>query len=105
MEFHIATWKKRIQTVLFARMQRKNMLYGKWKMMFKLRSFRSAGGTMGKTETDYNFSAGFIQDLRALAKLVVLTEDPDSVAEITISNDSLDIIAEIRFRFKENGKI
>ena len=60
---------------------------------------------MGKTETDYNFSAGFIQDLRALAKLVVLTEDPDSVAEITISNDSLDIIAEIRFRFKENGKI
>ena len=28
-----------------------------------------------------------------------------SVAEITISNDSLDIIAEIRFRFKENGKI
>lgn len=81
------------------------MLYGKWKMMFKLRNFRSAGGTMGKTETDYNFSAGFIQDLRALAKLVALTEDPDSVAEITISNDSLDIIAEIRFRFKENGKI
>lgn len=105
MEFHIATWKKRIQTVLFARMQRKNMLYGKWKMMFKLRGFRSAGGTMGKTETDYNFSAGFIQDLRALARLVALTEDPDSVAEITISNDSLDIIAEIRFRFKENGKI
>ena len=56
-------------------------------------------------EKEYEFSPGFIQDLRALAKLVVLTEDPDSVAEITINNDSLDIIAEIRFRFKENGKI
>lgn len=56
-------------------------------------------------EKEYEFSPGFIQDLRALAKLVVLTEDPDSVAEITISNDSLDIIAEIRFRFKVNGKI
>ena len=62
-------------------------------------------GTMNKMEKDYEFSPGFIQDLRALAKLVVLTEDPDSVAEITISNDSLDIIAEIRFRFEENGKI
>lgn len=60
---------------------------------------------MNKIEKEYEFSPGFIQDLRALAKLVVLTEDPDSVAEITISNDSLDIIAEIRFRFKENGKI
>ena len=56
-------------------------------------------------EKDYEFSPGFIQDLTVLAKLVALTGDPDSVAEITISNDSLDIIAEIRFRFKENGKI
>ena len=48
MEFHIATWKKRIQTVLFARMQQKNMLYGKWKMIFKLRELPECRGNNGK---------------------------------------------------------
>lgn len=55
-------------------------------------------------EKDYDFSAGFIQDLRAIANMVY-SEDPCSVAKITICNECLDITAEIRFKFKDNGKI
>ena len=55
-------------------------------------------------EKDYDFSAGFVQDLRAIANMVY-KENPDSIAKVTICNEWLDITAEIRFKFKDNGKI